>query len=482
MPIQQILILVVAAFGLHWLPRAKTRNWLILAFSIITLYWLQPVIPIRYVDFWLPSLSILLSIVVWFATRPAGISLTNEDRGALVLTAGLVLLLIASRFLPLKTFLTASLPPPLQLAVLFFIAAVAIFTLINLLHSRAKNLNVLIGGLILVLVGLLILLKYPPAALAAAKFLRSLVGQNPNLATAIDIRWLGFSYISFRLIHVLRDRMLGRLSGYGLQTFLIYIFFFPAISAGPIDRIEHFQKELDGSVVLSDRTERMNALAASGYRILIGLFKKFVVADLLALVAISPMNSQQVTSSGWLWLMLYSYAFQIYFDFSGYTDIALGTAGLMGMRLPENFAAPYLKPNIAQFWNSWHITLTTWVRFYLFNPLVRSLRKKKWNPSFILWVGQVVTMGVIGLWHGISWNFLIWGLWHAVGLFVHNRWSEFVKKRWPEGSAAWSNNRWIKAGLVIVTFHYVALGWVWFVLPEPTDALRVFGLLFGGGG
>jgi len=96
----------------------------------------------------------------------------------------------------------------------------------------------------------------------------------------------------------------------------------------------------------------------------IGLFKKFALADSLALIALNAVNAGQVKSSGWMWLILYAYAFQIYFDFSGYTDIAIGMGRWLGIRLPENFAHPYLKPNLTLFWNSWHITLAQWFRAY----------------------------------------------------------------------------------------------------------------------
>src|SRR5512141_411437 len=102
---------------------------------------------------------------------------------------------------------------------------------------------------------------------------------------------------------------------------------------------------------------------------------------------------------------------------------------LLGIRLPENFAAPYLKPNITQFWNSWHMTLTQWFRSYVFNPLTRAMRSSK-EPLptiLILLVAQISTMALIGLWHGITLGFVFWGLWHGLGLFIQNRWSDFIK-------------------------------------------------------
>ena len=112
----------------------------------------------------------------------------------------------------------------------------------------------------------------------------------------------------------------------------------------------------------------------AGTRLVIGLFKKFVLADLLAVISFNDLLVDYVRRPGWMWVFLYAYAFRIYFDFSGYTDMAIGMGRLLGVRLPENFAAPYLKPNIALFWNSWHMSLTQWFRSYVFNPLARWLR------------------------------------------------------------------------------------------------------------
>ena len=134
----------------------------------------------------------------------------------------------------------------------------------------------------------------------------------------------------------------------------------------------------------------------------LGLFKKFVVADALALIALNDALATQVRTTGWMWIIVYAYAFQIYFDFSGYTDIAIGIARLVGIKLPENFAAPYLKPNLTQFWNSWHMTLTQWFRSYFFNPFNRWIRGYKTIPAWtMILIGQLATMLIDRLmaWH-----------------------------------------------------------------------------------
>jgi D-alanyl-lipoteichoic acid acyltransferase DltB (MBOAT superfamily) len=182
-----------------------------------------------------------------------------------------------------------------------------------------------------------------------------------------------------------------------------------------------------------------------------------------------------------MWIVLYAYAFQIYFDFSGYTDIALGIARLLGINLPENFASPYLKPNLTQFWNNWHMTLTQWFRAYFFNPVTRWLRawEKPLPAPAMIALTQIATMLLIGFWHGVTWNFALWGLWHGVGLFIHNRWGDMTKARAAEWAVTPFRKNILNLGGIIVTFHFVALGWVFFALSSTPASMQVFVKLFG---
>ena len=212
-----------------------------------------------------------------------------------------------------------------------------------------------------------------------------------------------------------------------------------------------------------------------------GIFKKFALADGLALLALSGQNAMQVDSGLWAWALLYAYALRIYLDFSGYTDIAIGMGYLMGFKIPENFDQPYLKQSLTSFWNSWHITLAQWFRAYFFYPVTRALRTRfqAFPPWGIILIGQIVTMVLIGLWHGITWNFAIWGAWHGIGLFINNRWSEWTRPRMEN----LETRPWLKRLLGVsgwlLTFHYVTLGWVWFALPTPASSWKVFLQLFG---
>jgi D-alanyl-lipoteichoic acid acyltransferase DltB (MBOAT superfamily) len=324
------------------------------------------------------------------------------------------------------------------------------------------------------LIGLLLVTKFEPLGQAASAALRGLAGQPRDLASATDLRWLGFSYLSFRLIHILRDRAAGRLPQVSLREFVTYAVFFPAYTAGPIDRLERFVKDERQPFKLD-----AEAILAGGSRIAVGVLKKFVLADSLAILALNATNAAQTASPLWMWVLVYAYAWRLYLDFSGYSDIAIGLGRFFGIKLPENFDRPYLKPNLTLFWNSWHITLAQWFRAYVFNPLTRALRARPLPPAAIILTTQLVTMVLIGLWHGVTWNFVIWGAWHGAGLFIHNRWADFMKRRGAFLSARPRLAQAARVGGILLTFHFVALGWVWFALPDTALALTVFRRLFG---
>jgi D-alanyl-lipoteichoic acid acyltransferase DltB (MBOAT superfamily) len=154
---------------------------------------------------------------------------------------------------------------------------------------------------------------------------------------------------------------------------------------------------------------------------------------------------------------------------------------LLGVRLPENFAAPYLKRNLSQFWNSWHMTLTQWFRSYVFNPFIRAMRSgsQALPPVLIILAAQIGTMVLIGLWHGLTTGFVLWGLWHGIGLFVQNRWSDFMKDHLPAWGKTRTGETILNYSGVFLTFHFVSLGWLFFSLSTPAQVWAVMATLFG---
>ena len=490
-----LLVFGAAAPLSRLLFRERARHWLMLVGSVLAIYWLQPLSSIRYLDYWLPTATLALTFWVWVLTRPGPsrvppsaptrpanasalvppppVSTARADLLTALTVVGLVVVVGLLRYLEPVCCLTPARPP----ALLNVLAGVGLAAGVGALLWRVPAGRRLWALAVVVIIALLVVLKTEPLTRAASAGLRALGGQPADLASALDLRWLGFSYVAFRLIHVLRDRATGRLPNVSLREFVTYALFFPAYTAGPIDRLERFVKDYRQPFTLT----AAEALAG-GERVAVGVFKKFVLADSLALVALNATNAAQTTSTLWLWVLLYAYAWRLYLDFSGYTDIALGLGRFFGIKLPENFDRPYTRQNLTLFWNSWHITLAQWFRAYVFNPLTRALRARPLRPAAIIFIGQLTIMLLIGLWHGVTWNFVAWGLWHAVGLFVHNRWADYTK---PRAAALDSRPRLKRAAHLLgmfATFHYVALGWVWFALPSLGLSLGVFARLFGAGG
>lgn len=455
---------------------ARLRLPLMLGFSVLAIFWLQPALPIRGLDFLLPAGTLTLVLISWGLTARPEERAIRKNLLPVLIIIGIVLVLAITRLFSVKGIITPSRPPQLWVTLLF----VGIFGVLFFLVSRLKSVSKMWLGLGSVgLILLFVLLKFPMLTEVVSTSLRGLTGQNTTAASSLDIRWLGFSYVAFRLIHTLRDKQSGRLPGVTLEEYFIYILFFPAFTAGPIDRAERFITNLRTPSPFS-----AEMLGQAGGRLFTGVVKKFIVADLLAMIALNATNAGQVQSAGWAWVLLYAYAFQIFFDFSGYTDIAIGLAGMMGIQLPENFKRPYLQQNLTHFWNNWHMTLTQWFRAYFFNPLTRALRSaEKPVPMWVvLLLTQMSTFVLIGLWHGITLNFIAWGAWHGVGLFVQNRYTDRVRS-----FSAWlverpGLNRVSRVVSTLLTFHYVALGWVWFALPSLRLSLSTFSKLFGVGG
>lgn len=494
-------LFILIALSLSAALFARWRNWALLALSVFVLFWLQPGTPIRNLSFWFPVESLVLVGLVWVWTRtdpstpstpsagqagrvrsfPVG-WMTGATLKTVAVIGSIVLVMGLLRYVELPISILAARPPDIISIIIALVIAIALPLLasrptLNALRPSppAPRLTLIIAAFIV----LFVLLKFDLTALAISMGLRGLNGQAVAQASALDLRWLGFSYIAFRLIHVLREKQNGKLPEMSLQEFMIYVIFFPAISAGPIDRSDRFLKDLRAPYKLTS-----DMAYDAGRRVIVGIFKKYALADTLALIALNEINAAQIRSGAtpWAWLLVYAYALRIYFDFSGYTDIATGLGRWFGIKLPENFNAPYLKPNLTQFWNSWHMSLSQWFRAYWFNPLTRALRKLPsptggdggWSQAQIVFVGQASTMLLIALWHGITLNFVVWGVWHALGLFVHNRWAEFAK--------AHDLSRFARVGHLlgpVLTFHYVALGWVWFALPTLGLSIQTFMRMVG---
>jgi alginate O-acetyltransferase complex protein AlgI len=288
-------------------------------------------------------------------------------------------------------------------------------------------------------------------------------------------RWvipLGFSYLSFELLHVIIERRRGRIASLTLPDLLAYAMFMPCRIAGPIRRFPDFRAAVERAHASPQN------LYAGVLRILIGLGKKLVIADTLALTGAELTYASRPSHA---WTIVLAYTFRIYFDFSAYSDVAIGFSRLLGIAVPENFSYPYLAVNIREFWNRWHITLSHWVRDYVFVPTGRALFGtflRPW-PGLIATVSYLTTFLVVGAWHGLTAAFLVWGAYHGFLLSAHH----LIRTHMPASISdhAWYRSRTASAFSVSVTFLFVAVGWVPF-MTDLTTARRLLVVMFLGGG
>ena len=282
--------------------------------------------------------------------------------------------------------------------------------------------------------------------------------QGPALQVALPV---GISFFTFHALSYVIDLGRGELEPMRLDEMAMYLSFFPHLVAGPIVRASELQPQL------RQRADPRRVPAGEAFRLIVsGLFKKVVVSSYLATTIVDPVfGAPGAHSQLELLVGAYAYAIQIYADFSGYTDIAIGCALLMGIRFPQNFNAPYRALSLQDFWRRWHMTLSRWLRDYLYLPLGgnRAGERKAYR-------NLLLTMVIGGLWHGAAIGFVVWGAIHggflALERLVRARWRE----RYPEPSLP----RPVSAVLQwFVTFHVVCLGWVFFRADSVGTALDI---------
>ncbi len=283
---------------------------------------------------------------------------------------------------------------------------------------------------------------------------------------------LAISFFTFEFIHYLVESRRETLPRHGVGDFLGFAFFAPTLVAGPIKRFEGFAEQARAARATADD------VSAGVTRILIGLAKKVVLADTLSLWIglLGSTDAVDFASRGEIIVALVAYSLRIYLDFSGYSDIAIGSARLFGIRVPENFAWPYLAGSIAEFWRRWHISLMRWIRDYVYIPLGGSH-----CPTWRQVVDLLVAFAVSGLWHGAEWHFVAWGLYHGVLVAGHRVWAREVRPRVMRGGPTSTSVRLAaQAASTLATFALVTIGWGLFVMPLDRFWLMLTRLTFGG--
>ena len=314
---------------------------------------------------------------------------------------------------------------------------------IEIKHNKKLFHRIGIIGLIFVLV----IFKYSGLLTNTFNQLTSFINDFPKISIYKLFIPLGISYITFKYISYLTDIYWNINKECSFINFLLYGSLFTIFSAGPIERFERLNPQLENKLQFQSEY-----IEKSFERIVFGLAKKFIIADWIGYFASPVWKNSGDYSLEIRSLALLGFSIQIYMDFSGYSDIAIGSSKLFGLSIMENFNFPYFKSNISQFWRSWHISLSDWIRDYIFFPLSKMGKTKLWFYFFV----PVIAMGICGIWHGASWNFLIWGIYHGVGLSFYQIWKKYLRRK-PE------TNIFFKSLAIVSTFTFVTIGWIWFI-------------------
>ncbi len=337
-----------------------------------------------------------------------------------------------------------------------YLALIA-FASCDFLLARSMPASSKTGKRLLVLASLILNL----GVLASLKVLPLVSGDRFDWLLRLSLSFYVFQSLSYTI-----DIYRGE--GKPTSDWLAYVtsaLFFPSIVAGPIPRQRKLLKEMTAPFKLD------SSVAARAFLLIAtGLVKKLLIADFLADNLVNRVFDTPTLYSGLENLVgVYGYALQLFFDFSGYTDLAMGIALLLGFKLPENFRLPYLSVNLQEFWKRWHISFSSWLTDYLFESLPKS---RVWlRLSYC--TAFLITFLLGGLWHGIAWTFVIWGLIHGVGLsFV------FVWARWRRARGTTTGSLWGRVLGGLLTFHFVCLSWIFFraeSVPQALEVLRQIG-------
>ncbi len=269
-----------------------------------------------------------------------------------------------------------------------------------------------------------------------------------------DVGFLGISYVTFKCIQMVMEIKDGLIEKVKFGDFISFMFFFPTLSSGPIDRFRRFTKDL----TKKPTGEEYQQLLLKGIqKIFLGFLYKFIIGFLIKsywLDSISDSHSFLVTMN-----YMYAYAMYLFFDFAGYSTFAVGTSYLFAIRTPENFNKPFLSSSIKDFWNRWHISLSTWFRDYVYMRFIYFCAKKKirLNKYVLSYIGYFVLFGLMGLWHGSQFYYIIYGFYHAILMTGFDVFTQLNKewKLWGSGNA-W------RVLSIVITFNLICFGFLIF--------------------
>jgi D-alanyl-lipoteichoic acid acyltransferase DltB (MBOAT superfamily) len=325
--------------------------------------------------------------------------------------------------------------------------------------------------LVLALAGNLAVLgyfKYYDFFVTSSDNLASVVGLDMPLEVKSIVLPVGISFYTFMAISYVVDAYRGDFEPTTLEKFAVYLSFFPHLVAGPIVRPAELIPQLS-----TPRNPRRVDTSRAFYLIATGLFKKVVIANYLASSIVDEVFAAPGQHSSLeILIAVYAYAVQIYADFSGYTDIAIGIALLLGFSFPQNFDSPYAATSVSDFWRRWHMTLSRWLRDYVYIPLGGN----RGRHPILTYRNLLLTMLIGGLWHGAAWTFVVWGGLHGAALVGERMWSE------RQGAAVRPPTPWTRWRARLLTFHFVCFAWIFFRADSFDAAWQMIVGLFTGWG
>ncbi|MFC2074210.1 MBOAT family O-acyltransferase [Campylobacterota bacterium] len=305
-------------------------------------------------------------------------------------------------------------------------------------------------------IGLLIYFKYMDFFISNTN---AVIGSEvPLLHLALP---LAISFFTLQQIAFVVDSYEGLVEEKNFLDYVIFVTFFPQLIAGPIVHHAEMMPQFSSKW---NMVKNYKNIATGLFVFSIGLFKKVVIADTFAIWATAGFDHAQTLNMLEAWATSLSYTFQLYFDFSGYTDMAIGAALLFNIKLPQNFNSPYKATGIIDFWKRWHMTLTNFITTYIYTPLVKSFDRLTFHKAML---ATFITFLIAGLWHGASWMFVIFGALHGLGLVVNHYWKKY-KIKMPVW-LAW-----------FITFNFVNITFVFFRALSIDDAFKVFKGMFSG--
>ena len=270
---------------------------------------------------------------------------------------------------------------------------------------------------------------------------------------------LAISFFTLQQIAFLVDSYEGLVKERNFLDYTIFVTFFPQLIAGPI---VHHQEMMPQFASLRNKVKNYKNITLGLYIFSIGLFKKVVIADTFSVWASAGFDTSTSLDLLEAWVTSLSYTFQLYFDFSGYTDMAIGSALFFNINLPQNFNSPYKATGMIDFWKRWHMTLTNFITTYIYTPIIKSFNKLTFHKAML---ATVITFLIAGLWHGASWMFIIFGGLNGLGIVINHYWRKYKVKM--NNVLAW-----------FITFNFVNITFVFFRAKDWDDAIKVLGSMF----